>query len=100
MMTIMSNVFNPSTPEAREPSPQPAFPLSMAMADQDLQLVEIKVGRKLTHRLAELGLTPGVNIRVVQDNGGPLLISVRGSRIAIGRGMAHKLLVAPVSRKS
>jgi Fe2+ transport system protein FeoA len=59
-------------------------------------LDEIQAGRRLTHRLAELGLTPGVTLSVVQGNGGPLLISVRGSRIAIGRGMAHKLLVTPV----
>ena len=71
-------------------------PLSMAAAGQELRLVEIQAGRRLTHRLAELGLTPGVTLRVVQKNGGPLLISVRGSRIAIGRGMAHKLLVTPV----
>ena len=71
-------------------------PLSMAVAGQELRLVEIRAGRRLTHRLAELGLTPGVTLRVVQKNGGPLLISVRGSRIAIGRGMAHKLLVTPV----
>ncbi|MBP6471194.1 MAG: ferrous iron transport protein A [Chloroflexi bacterium] len=72
------------------------LPLSLAAAGQPLRLVEIHAGHELTHRLAELGLTRGVELKVVQDAGGPLLISVRGSRIAIGRGMAHKLIVAPV----
>ena len=47
----------------------------------------------MAHRLAELGLTPGVCLRVVQDGGGPLLVSVRNSRIALGRGIASKLRV-------
>jgi ferrous iron transport protein A len=65
----------------------------MALTRQPLRLVEIRAGHELTHRLTELGLTPGVALSIVQDAGGPLLISVRGSRIAIGRGLAHKLLV-------
>jgi Fe2+ transport system protein FeoA len=79
-----------------KPKTQNQSPLSMSVAGQELRLDEIRAGRRLTHRLAELGLTPGVTLRVVQKNGGPLLISVRGSRIAIGRGLAHKLLVTPV----
>ena len=71
----------------------------MAPAGQTLRLLEIRAGRRLTHRMAEMGLTPGVTLRVVQDNGGPLLVSVRGSRIAIGRGLAHKLLVEPAGQE-
>jgi Fe2+ transport system protein FeoA len=74
------------------------MPLSMARAGHLLQLIEIRAGHKLTRRLAEMGLTRGVTLQVVQDGGGPLLIAVRGSRVAIGRGMAHKLLVAVVER--
>jgi ferrous iron transport protein A len=47
----------------------------------------------MARRLAELGLTPGVCLRIVQDAGGPLLISVRNSRVALGRGIADKLTV-------
>jgi Fe2+ transport system protein FeoA len=89
------SLFEPNCPEEGPPGPGPVIPLSKAPTGQELRLVKIQAGRKLTHRLAELGLTPGVKLRVVQKNGGPLLISVRGSRIAIGRGMAHKLLVGP-----
>lgn len=92
----LSDLFHPGiTPH--KPAPATAvLPLSMAAAGQTLRLVEIHAGHQLTHRLAEMGITRGVELRVVQDAGGPLLISVRGSRIAIGRGMAHKLMVAPV----
>lgn len=53
----------------------------------------LQVDRCIVHRLLELGLTPGVELRVVQDNGGPMLVSVRGSRVALGRDLAEKLWV-------
>ncbi|MBL7161062.1 MAG: ferrous iron transport protein A [Anaerolineales bacterium] len=72
------------------------FPLAMAAIGEQVRLESINGGEKLTHRLTTLGLTPGVELSVVQDAGGPLLISVRDSRIALGRGMAHKVMVRPL----
>ena len=65
----------------------------MAVRGQLVRLTKIMAGRKLTHRLTELGLTPGVNFEVLHDHGGPLLLAVRDSRLALGRGMASKILV-------
>jgi Fe2+ transport system protein FeoA len=70
-----------------------SFPLTMAVRGQLVRLTKIMAGRKLTHRLTELGLTPGVHFEVLHDHGGPLLLAVRDSRLAIGRGMASKILV-------
>lgn len=72
------------------------FPLSRAVIGQVLRLVSIDAGKRLTHRLTELGLTPGVELMLVHNSGGPLLLSVRDSRVALGRGMANKLRVAAV----
>ncbi|MCP4428690.1 MAG: ferrous iron transport protein A [Chloroflexi bacterium] len=69
------------------------YPLSMAVVGEPVRLKQIDAGRKLTCRLMELGLTPGVELTVVQDSGGPLLVAVRDSRVALGRGMAHKMRV-------
>ena len=46
-------------------------------------------------RLTDLGLTPGTKITVVKSApfNGPLEVCVRGSRLAIGRGMASRILV-------
>ena len=71
---------------------EPVCPLTLAPVGQDLRLCQLCKGRKMARRLAELGLTPGVCLRVVQDAGGPLLVSVRNSRVALGRGIADKLL--------
>ena len=62
-------------------------------------MARIDAGRRLKHRLTELGLTPGVMVTIVQNNGGPILISVRGSRIAIGREMANKIQVIPLNEQ-
>jgi DtxR family Mn-dependent transcriptional regulator len=43
----------------------------------------------------DLGLTPGAKVVVVKSAplGGPVEVLVRGSRIALGRGMASRIMV-------
>lgn len=72
------------------------FPLADAARGQALRLIQIDAGKRLTYRLTELGLTPGVELRIVHDSGGPLVLSVRDSRVAIGREMASKMWVAAI----
>jgi len=67
--------------------------LDMVGIGQSVKLVKVTAGRQLARRLAEMGLTPGVQLKVVQDQGGPMLLAVRNSRLALGRGMAHKIIV-------
>jgi len=62
-------------------------------------MARIDAGRRLKHRLTELGLTPGVMVTIIQNNGGPILISVRDSRIAIGREMANKIRVFRINQQ-
>jgi len=51
-------------------------------------------------RLMDLGITPGTKITVVKSAPfhGPVEVLVRGSRLALGRGMADRILVE-VDRK-
>jgi Fe2+ transport system protein FeoA len=73
------------------------MPLSMASPGQEVRLVGIRGGWGIRRRLADMGLTPGENVWVVQSGpSGPLLIAVRDSRLALGRGMAHKIMVEPI----
>lgn len=80
--------------------PRGCFPLSDAPCGECLRLVSIEGGHMLRRRLAELGLNPGSELRVVQRQpGGPLILAVKqDARMAIGRGMAHKIIVAEVER--
>ncbi|MGY5880904.1 MAG: FeoA family protein [Candidatus Thorarchaeota archaeon] len=50
-------------------------------------------------RLMDLGLTKGCTFMVVQgSHHGPILIEVRGTRVALGHGLARKLIVEEVSK--
>ena len=46
-------------------------------------------------RLNDLGFTPGTKVTVVKSApfNGPLEVTIRDSRLAIGRGMASRILV-------
>jgi len=52
-------------------------------------------GRGFEKRLMDMGLTPGTRVTVVKSAPfhGPFEILVRGSRLALGRGMAEKIFV-------
>jgi ferrous iron transport protein A len=72
-------------------------PLSMVGAGEEVRLVGVRGGWKVRRRLADMGLTPGEVLRIVQgDSSGSLLVAVRDSRLALGRGMAHKIMVEPI----
>jgi ferrous iron transport protein A len=75
------------------------MPLSMVSPGEDVKLVAIYGGRRIRQRLADLGLTPGTTLRVVQaDFHGPLIVAFKDdARLALGRGMAHKIMVEPLN---
>jgi ferrous iron transport protein A len=51
-------------------------------------------GRGFVSRLAALGFTLGAEVTMVQNFGhGPLIVLVRDTRVALGRGEAMKVLV-------
>ena len=66
----------------------------MVRAGQKVKLVSVNAGRGLNNRLASMGLLPNVEITVVSNNHpGPFVISVKDSKMMLGRGMAHKIMV-------
>jgi len=55
---------------------------------------ELDGGRGVIGRLAALGFTPDAEVTIVQNFGrGPLIVTVRDTRIALGRGEAAKIQV-------
>jgi len=54
----------------------------------------VAAGSGLVQRLQALGLTPGTPVRVLSNSGArPLIVEVRGSRLALGLGMARRIQV-------
>jgi Fe2+ transport system protein FeoA len=71
------------------------MPLTIVQAGRRVRFVAADAGRGLEGRLAAMGLVPGAEIEVLRNSPqGPFLIAVKGSRIALGRGMAQKIQVA------
>ncbi|MFP4080056.1 MAG: ferrous iron transport protein A [Ectothiorhodospira sp.] len=71
------------------------YALTMAQQDQTVRVVALRAGRNLDRRLTELGIHIGSKLRVVQRQGNALVVSRDQARIAIGAGMAMKILVVP-----
>ena len=70
-------------------------PLSCAECGEKLIVSGHAGGEQATRRLIDMGLTPGTKVEVLQRNGGPLVVSCRGCRLALGRGLSEKILVTP-----
>jgi len=57
-------------------------------------IVSVLGGRSVTQRLTDMGLTPGTEFKMIRKGRlCPVEISVRGSKLALGYGVAAKILV-------
>jgi len=60
-------------------------------------IVQIRGGHGFHRKMACLGLRVGKTVRnMTAIRGGPIVIEVEGTQIAIGRGMASKVLVEAI----
>ncbi len=81
----------------------PAIPLSELVPGQAGSVYAVLgPGKGVQLRLIALGLRPGANVRVVGrgPGHGPILVEVNGTRVALGRGLAKRILVIPTPEKS
>lgn len=68
--------------------------LSAVPGGESARIRRLAGGQAFLSRLAPLGFIPGARLRVIQNPGrGPLLVAMRGARVALGRGEADKILV-------
>ncbi|MEA3349576.1 MAG: ferrous iron transport protein A [Chloroflexota bacterium] len=60
-----------------------------------VRLLSIQGGRGLHQKLSQLGLTPGDSVRILRHAplGGPILVDADGRSVALGRGVASKVIV-------
>ena len=59
------------------------------------EVVEVEGGHGANRRLAQLGILVGAAVHVLRAAplGGPVLVEVQGSTVAVGRGLARKVSV-------
>jgi len=72
-------------------------PLASVPPGQRVRISVFLGGRMLRARLLALGLNPGQEVEIIQNNRGLIIVGVNGSRIALGRGISQKILTEPVA---
>jgi ferrous iron transport protein A len=70
------------------------IPLAELAVNEHATIQSFAGARAVTTRLASLGFTPGAKVDMTQNYGrGPLIVTVRGTRVALGRGEAAEIFV-------
>jgi len=70
-------------------------PLSLAKAGESVRLIRVDGGSSLKQRMVSMGLLPGSNFEVVKNKGnGPVVLSVKGARLIVGRGMSDRIMIS------
>jgi Fur family ferric uptake transcriptional regulator len=76
------------------------IPLSLAQEGEFGIVQEFIGGAGAQLRLATIGLRNGDEVEVITNNGqGQLVVAVSGTRLALGRGIARKIMVKPNGRR-
>lgn len=72
-------------------------PVIYAKTGEELELLRIYAGRGVVRMLSEMGIYPGVRLRIISNPGaGPIIVEINGIRFGLGRGIASKLLAIPI----
>jgi len=74
---------------------QTLMPLAMCASGEKVKIVKLVGGRCICSKLSAMGLNVGQEIEVL-NNSGPFIIKAKGTRLALGRGLAQKVLVSPI----
>lgn len=78
-----------------------SFPLAMAGEGETVRIVSFRAGKGLEQRLKSMGLHIDAEVQVVQRQGaGGVIVARNETRLALGRGMASKIIVLPVESRS
>lgn len=71
------------------------MPLSTIQTGKSVVIESINFNTKLRRKLQDMGLTPGVKLSVVSRSLlGPLVVDVRGTRVALGKGIVTNIQVS------
>ena len=86
-----------------DPLPAPSFQgrkvltLAHAVPGKKYRIVRVVGECKLSSRLCAMGLMPNELLSVyTASRGGPVIIAIKGSRFAIGRGMTNRIIIEEI----
>lgn len=68
------------------------IPLTESSQGNIVRVLLVRGGFGFRQRMSELGIIPGNTIKIVKnDHIGPIIVMVKHSRIALGRGMCRRI---------
>jgi len=69
------------------------LPLVMITQGKTVTIKEINGGYRVKKRLTDLGLIKNANIKLINNEYGPIIVRHNETKIALGFGMAQKIMV-------
>ncbi len=76
------------------------MPLTYCKPGEQFQVTSLYGGQGFIKRLFEMGIHPGVILKVIANSGkGPVIVGLDDTRIGLGQGMAGKIMVKPLNIK-
>ena len=71
-----------------------ARPLALLSVGEEGEIVGMMGGRGMVQRLLEMGFSNSTRVKVLSSSSpGPVLVGVRDARVALGRGIAMRIMV-------
>jgi ferrous iron transport protein A len=69
-----------------------------ASKGKSVRIINYSGGKGVAKKLRQLGLTPGREVKVLRyaPMGGPIMVCVEGRSVALGRGIAARILVESI----
>ena len=68
--------------------------LAQVVAGKKYRIIRIDGGCRINSKLCAMGLMPNELLSVyTASRGGPVIIAIKGSRFAIGRGMTGRIII-------
>ena len=69
------------------------MPLAMVMEGETRTITDFKGQEELKSHLQDLGFIRGERVRVVGENAAGMILMVKGVKVALNRGLAHRIMV-------
>lgn len=88
----------PHSASQNKDAPMTSFGLGLAARGSRVRVVGLRGEHPaLAKRLEGMGIHAGSELEILQREGGALIVRIGTSRVALGAGMVHKILVAAQS---
>lgn len=69
------------------------MPLAMVTEGETRTITDFKGQEEMKRHLQDLGFIKGERVRVVGENAGGMILVVKGVKVALNRGLAHRIMV-------